>query len=50
MKTAAKAAHYSDLKLFTGLAIAAFIAWKLSVTNAMVNEMIPAKANIHRSV
>ncbi|HZE83323.1 MAG TPA: hypothetical protein VE035_03395 [Puia sp.] len=26
---------YSDLKLFTGLAIAALMAWKLTVASAM---------------
>ena len=33
---------YSVLKLFTGFAIAAFIAWKLMVNNAMAIAIIPA--------
>ena len=38
---------YSVLKLFTGLAIAAFIASKLIVKNAINIEANPASANTH---
>ncbi len=37
--------HYSLLKLFTGFAIAAFIAWKLTVISAITSAEIPAIAN-----
>src|SRR6185369_17520919 len=40
--------HYSVLKLFTGFAIAAFIAWKLTVSNATSNAAAPAIANSHQ--
>ena len=33
---------YSVLKLFTGFAIAALIAWKLTVSNAINNARSPA--------
>jgi len=36
---------YSVLKLFTGLAIAALIAWKLMVANAMMRANNPASKN-----
>ena len=36
---------YSLLKLFTGLAIAALIAWKLTLINAMMMDPIPAIKN-----
>ena len=39
---------YSLLKLFTGFAIAAFIAWKLTVAKAINITNIPADANIHQ--
>ena len=39
---------YSLLKLSTGLATAAFIAWKLTVTNAISITMIAAIANNHQ--
>ena len=39
--------HYSVLKLFTGLAIAALIAWKLMVANAIKITKSAADANIH---
>ena len=35
------------LKLFTGLAIAALIAWKLTVANAMLITNMAAPANNH---
>jgi predicted lysophospholipase L1 biosynthesis ABC-type transport system permease subunit len=38
---------YSVLKLFTGLATAAFMAWKLTVIMAMAMPMRPASKNIH---
>src|SRR6266487_1930819 len=41
---------YSVLKLFTGLAIAAFIAWKLTVINAIATDIKPAIANTHQSI
>ena len=37
---------YSLLKLFTGFAIAAFIAWKLTVPNAINITNTPARANM----
>src|SRR5687768_18236676 len=37
--------HYSVLKLFTGLASAAFIAWKLTVINAINMAAVPAITN-----
>ena len=40
-------ASYSVLKLFTGFATAAFIAWKLIVANAINTASIPAAINIH---
>jgi len=40
--------HYALLKLFTGLLTAAFIAWKLTVANAINITNIPAEANIHQ--
>src|SRR5687768_2198487 len=42
--------NYSVLKLFTGLAIAAFIAWKLIVNNAINNAIAPAAANTHQLI
>ena len=41
---------YSILKLFTGFAIAAFIAWKLTVINAINIAIIPATRNIHQLI
>ena len=41
---------YSVLKLFTGFAIAAFIALKLIVTNAMSVAIKPATKNIHQLI
>jgi len=38
---------YSILKLFTGFAIAAFIAWKLIVAKAIAKAMILAARKIH---
>jgi hypothetical protein len=38
---------YSVLKFFTGLAIAAFIAWKLTVISAINNATDPAATNTH---
>ena len=39
---------YSLLKLSTGLAIAAFIAWKLTVSNAIINAPTPATTKTHQ--
>src|SRR5215216_1340304 len=39
---------YSVLKLFTGFATAARIAWKLIVTTAMTIAAIPARINTHQ--
>jgi len=36
---------YSLLRLFTGFASDAFIAWKLTVIMAIINASIPATAN-----
>src|SRR4030095_11152901 len=41
---------YSVLNDFIGLAIAAFIAWKLIVANAISNADAPAKMNIHQPI
>jgi hypothetical protein len=41
---------YSVLKLFTGFAIAAFIAWKLTVNNAIPIASSPEIANIHQLI
>jgi hypothetical protein len=41
---------YSVLKLFTGLAIAAFIAWKLIVKAAIIITSPPAAPNIHQLI
>jgi hypothetical protein len=41
---------YSVLKLFTGLAIAAFIAWKLIVSSVINITNNPATANIHHDI
>jgi hypothetical protein len=39
---------YSVLKLFTGFATAAFIAWKLTVINAINITNTPPDANNHQ--
>ena len=39
---------YSVLSDSTGLAIAALMAWKLTVINAMSNAVMPANANTHQ--
>jgi hypothetical protein len=41
---------YSLRRLFTGLATAAFTAWKLTVNTAIAMAIIPAKAKIHHSI
>lgn len=41
---------YSVLKLFTGFAIAAFMAWKLMVTKAISMATKTAKRNIHQLI
>ena len=41
---------YSVLKLFTGFAIAAFIAWKLMLTSAIIIETSPPAANTHQLI
>ena len=38
---------YSVLKLFTGFARAAFIAWKLTVTSVITNAPTPDATNVH---
>src|SRR5690349_20827140 len=38
---------YSVLKLFTGFVIAALIAWKLTVANAITTASTPASTNVH---
>ena len=42
--------NYSVLKLFTGFAIAAFIALKLIVINAINKAITPAMINIHQLI
>ena len=39
---------HSVLKLFTGFAIAAFIAWKLIVASAIIIAASPPAANNHQ--
>src|SRR4030095_6277451 len=41
---------YSVLKLFMGLATAAFITWKLTVTIAIIKTNKPAAPNIHHAI
>ena len=41
---------YSALNDFTGFATAAFIAWKLTVNNAIAIAIMPAIANIHQLI
>ena len=41
---------YSVLKLLTGFDIAAFIAWKLIVANAIIAESKPAIKNTHHEI
>ena len=43
-------AYHSVLKLFTGFAIAALIAWKLIVIEAIATAAIPAITNIHHDI
>lgn len=40
--------YYSVLKLLTGFAIAAFIAWKLIVASAIIIATSPPAANNHQ--
>ena len=46
--TISTSANYSVLKLFTGLAIAALTAWKLTLNNAMTIDTIPPIKNNHQ--
>ena len=39
---------YSVLKFFTGFAIAAFIAWKLTVANAIIIDAMPPARKTHQ--
>jgi len=41
---------YSYLKLSTGFDIAAFIAWKLTVANAISIAIPPERTNIHQPI
>jgi len=41
---------YSVRKLFTGLAIAALMAWKLMVIRAIRQATIPTKTNTHQLI
>jgi len=41
---------YSVRNDFTGLATAAFIAWRPTVSKAIINTPTPAKANIHQLI
>ena len=41
---------YSDLKFFTGLAIAAFTDWKLIVTSAINIAAVPDEIKIHTGI
>ncbi len=49
-EAAPKHCSYSVLKLFTGFATAAFIAWKLTVANAIKIASTPAAINIHQEI
>ena len=42
--------NHSVLKLFTGFAIAAFIAWKLTVINVMANAPNPEAMNTQNDI
>ncbi len=42
--------YHSVLKLFTGLAIAALIAWKLTVSNVIIKAPKPAAMNIQNDI
>jgi len=42
--------NHSVRKLFTGLVIAAFIAWKLIVAKAIKIESIPVSANTNQEI
>ena len=42
--------HPSVLKLFTGFAMAALIAWKLIVKNAITIALLPAMAKTHQEI
>ena len=42
--------YYSVRKEFTGLANAAFMAWKLTVIKAITNAKTPATANTHNCI
>jgi len=42
--------HYSVLKLFTGFATAAFIAWKLIVAIAIATATKADKTNTHQFI
>lgn len=42
--------NHSLLKLFTGFAIAAFIAWKLMVASAIIIEASPPTTNNHQLI
>jgi len=42
--------YYSFLKLFTGFANAALIAWKLMVVNAIIMAASPPAANNHQLI
>ena len=41
---------YSVRNDFTGLAKAALIAWKLTVSNAIINAAMPAVGNTHHAI
>ena len=41
---------HSVLKLFTGFAIAAFIAWKLTVARVIIIAPKPVAINIHHGI
>ena len=41
---------YSDLNPLTGLATAALIAWKTTVSRAMAMAKMPASTNIHHCI
>ena len=49
-RQAGRGADHSVLKLFTGFAIAALIAWKLIVINAISAAINPAIANTHHGM
>lgn len=45
-----KSGSYTVLRLLTGFAVAAFMAWKLTVINAMDVAVNPARVKTHQLI